>query len=157
MASSYRPRLTEGHRTDRKCHEAFCSPWIERSGISCLRLRKLACKDAVESAADPHVKRFGFFHPYLRVWAPEDQLVFAHRQTQRLLLAGGEQGPLEASEFTNRSGGAARDDGCKAGQLRSLNYGTASDGDPCCLRVFFAASMSPAWMKPSLIPVLVLR
>src|SRR6266478_4510510 len=59
-------------------------------------------------AADPHVKLFGFFHPCLGLGAPEAQLVFAHRETHSLLLAGGEEGSLESFEFTNRPGGAAR-------------------------------------------------
>jgi hypothetical protein len=59
-------------------------------------------------AADPHVKLFGFFHPCLGLGAPEAQLVFADRETQGRLLAGGEEGSLKAFQFTNRPGGAAR-------------------------------------------------
>jgi len=59
-------------------------------------------------AADPHVKLFGFFHPCLRLGAPEAQLVFAYRETHGLLLAGVEEGSLEALELTNRPGDAAR-------------------------------------------------
>jgi len=59
-------------------------------------------------AADPHVKLFGFFHPCLGLGAPEAQLVFADREMHGLFLAGSEEGSLEAFEFTNRPGGAAR-------------------------------------------------
>jgi hypothetical protein len=54
-------------------------------------------------AADPDVKLFGFLHPCLSLGAPEAQLVFAHREPHSLLLAGGEQGSLEAFEFANRA------------------------------------------------------
>ena len=70
--------------------------------------RKLACKDAVESPPTQTSNPSDSSTHALAWGAPEAQLVFAHREPHSLLLAGGEQGSLEAFEFANQAGGAVR-------------------------------------------------